>query len=206
MIQGQALPRAFPPTLYAAAYAGGALFSVAIALISYRYLVHAGPVAENVVANPHAPTWLPVHVAAAATALLVGPFQFLKNLRARRPAAHRWLGRLYVLGCTAGGVSGFMLALGSTAGPVATAGFGLLAVAWIATTALALTAALQRRFATHRAWMIRSFALTFAAVTLRLYLPLVFALPVPFLVGYAAISFLCWLPNLAAAEVYLKRA
>jgi len=72
-------------------------------------------------------------------------------------------------------------------------------------TTLALKAALERRFAAHRAWMIRSFALTFAAVTLRLYLPLLLVVPVPFLTGYAAISFLCWVPNLMVAEAFLKR-
>jgi hypothetical protein len=63
---------------------------------------------------------------------------------------------------------------------------------------------MQRRFVEHRAWMIRSFALTFAAVTLRIYLPILEQLPVPFEDGYRAISFLCWVPNLLAAELYLR--
>jgi len=117
MTRSQALPHR--PPLHTLVYGLGTLFSVAVALVSYRYLTHAGPAPANVMANPYTPTWLPVHVAGAATALLVAPFQFLKGLRAKRPAVHRWLGRLYALGCTAGGISGFMLALGSTAGPVA---------------------------------------------------------------------------------------
>jgi len=51
--------------------------------------------------------------------------------------------------------------------------------------------------------MIRSFALTFAAVTLRLYLPISAMLSIPFEEAYRAISFLCWVPNLALAELYL---
>jgi ABC-type spermidine/putrescine transport system permease subunit II len=64
---------------------------------------------------------------------------------------------------------------------------------------------MQRDFAAHRRWMIRSFALTFAAVTLRLYLPLGFLLPVSFDDAYRVISFLCWVPNLLAAEWLLRR-
>ncbi len=52
--------------------------------------------------------------------------------------------------------------------------------------------------------MIRSFALTLAAVTLRLYRPLSSLLPVAYDDAYRAISFLCWVPNLIAAELRLS--
>jgi hypothetical protein len=64
---------------------------------------------------------------------------------------------------------------------------------------------MQRRFVDHRAWMIRSFALTFAAVTLRLYLPLAAVLSLDFVDAYRAISFLAWVPNLVVVELYLRR-
>ena len=65
---------------------------------------------------------------------------------------------------------------------------------------------MDRRFDDHRRWMIRSWALTLAAVTLRLYLPAVMILDWPFLPWYRAIAFLAWVPNLAIAELYLLRA
>ncbi|ADG09451.1 DUF2306 domain-containing protein [Caulobacter segnis] len=182
------------------------LLSLAVALISYRYVLNVGPLAPNVLANLFARPFLVVHVAGAATALLIAPFQVLPGLRARRPALHRVMGRIYVAGCLAGGVGGLALAFGSTAGPIATAGFGLLAVAWIGTTAQAWRMAMARRIAEHRAWMIRSLALTLAAVTLRLYLPLAAVGPIPFVDAYRAISFLCWVPNLLLAEVWLFAA
>ncbi len=73
-------------------------------------------------------------------------------------------------------------------------------------TLLGWRAVLQGRFAVHRRWMIRSWALTLAAVTLRLYLPLVMVLDLPFLPWYRAISFLAWVPNLVVAELWLRRA
>ena len=48
--------------------------------------------------------------------------------------------------------------------------------------------------------MIRSFSLTLAGVTLRLYLPITLLGPVSFSPAYAAIAWLCWLPNLLIAD------
>lgn len=183
-----------------------AFLSVGVAIVSFRYLPRVGPMPADILRNLFARPWLDIHVAGAATALLVGPVQFLPRLRARQRALHRWLGRTYVVACLIGGVGGFFLAFGSTAGPIATAGFGGLAVSWIIANVQAWRMALARRFDLHRAWMIRSFALTFAAVTLRLYLPLVPLFGVPFVEGYRAISFLAWVPNLILAELYLRGA
>ncbi|WP_297515072.1 DUF2306 domain-containing protein [uncultured Caulobacter sp.] len=193
-----------PKILSRAAWGAMTFLSLAVALVSYRYLPRVGPLAPNVMANPFANPFLDLHVAGAATALLVGPFQFLGGLRARRPGLHRALGRLYVAGCLAGGIGGLVLAFGSTAGPVAAAGFGLLGAAWIVTTVQAFRRALARRIAEHRAWMIRSFALTLAAVTLRLYLPAATLAGEHFFEAYRAISFLCWVPNLLLAEAWLR--
>jgi uncharacterized membrane protein YozB (DUF420 family) len=97
-----------------------------------------------------------------------------------------------------------MLAFGATTGPISTAGFGSLAVMWFVCTAQGWIAGRRQRFEEHRAWMIRSYALTLAAVTLRLYLPVVLLSGVDFPFAYRAISFLCWVPNLVLAEVYLR--
>jgi len=47
--------------------------------------------------------------------------------------------------------------------------------------------------------------LTFAAVTLRIYLPLSLAFGVQFATAYPAISWLCWVPNLFVAERFFVR-
>jgi hypothetical protein len=52
--------------------------------------------------------------------------------------------------------------------------------------------------------MIRNFSLTFAAVTLRLYLPASLAAGLPFDTVYPAIAWLCWVPNLVVAEFLLR--
>jgi uncharacterized membrane protein len=90
-------------------------------------------------------------------------------------------------------------------GPVARAGFACLAVAWLASGLLAYRAIRGRDEAAHRRWMIRNFSLTFAAVTLRLWLPAAMAAGVPFATAYPVIAWLCWMPNVAVAEAVWNR-
>lgn len=180
--------------------------SLFIAVGSVRYLVPGAPGgAPPILANAFTPLGvLTVHAGFASLALVLGPIQFLERLRARRPRLHRWMGRTYVLACLVAGAAGLVLAFGAQTGPISTAGFGLLALAWLYSTGKAWTSARGRRFDEHRRWMIRSFALTFAAVTLRLYLPFAFFSPWGYDDTYRAISFLCWVPNLVFAEVFVR--
>ncbi len=145
------------------------------------------------------------HIIASPIALALGVFQFFPGFRARMRGWHRWAGRAYGLAVMIGGGGGFAMALGASGGGVATAGFALLDVIWIAVTARAVWLAVHRRFAAHRAWMIRSFALTFAAVTLRLYLPLFLVAGVSYPAASVWLAWVCWLPNLALAELWLGR-
>lgn len=189
-----------------ASWGVAAVLSIGVALVSYRYLPRIGPMPPDILRNLFSRPWLTLHAGGAATALLVGPIQFLPRLRARVPRLHRWLGRTYVVSCLIGGPAGLILAFGSTAGPIATAGFGSLAVIWTYANVQAWRLAVARRIPEHRAWMIRSFAMTFGAVTLRLYLPLFPLFGVSFLDGYRAASFLSWVPNLILAELYRRGA
>jgi uncharacterized membrane protein len=183
----------------------GAVSSVLIAVISYRYLIPHIPIPPSVGGNLMARPWLWVHAGLASTALITGPWQFIPRLRTRWPRVHRVLGRVYIFSCLVGGVAGLLLASGTTAGPIARAGFGLLAIFWVGINANGFRLALTGRYAEHRQWMIRSFALTFGAVLLRVYLPGAEVMGIPFMPAYRAISWLAWVPNLIVAEIYLRR-
>jgi uncharacterized membrane protein len=146
-----------------------------------------------------------LHIFASSLALLIGPFQFSQRLRAQRPALHRWLGRTYLLvGVGLGGMAGLWMSRHAHGGPVAQIGFASLALAWLYTGVRAYASIRQGDVAAHRQWMVRNMALTLAAVTLRLYLPWVFVFSWPFTSSYAAIAWLCWLPNLVVAQCLLK--
>ncbi len=103
-------------------------------------------------------------------------------------------------------MAGLLIALQAYGGPAARLGFACLSLAWLYTGLRAYRAILARDLAAHRRWMVRNFALTFAAVTLRLWLPASVVSGVPFGLAYAVVAWLCWLPNLAVAEWMLDRA
>ncbi|WP_370120675.1 DUF2306 domain-containing protein [Streptacidiphilus sp. MAP12-33] len=142
---------------------------------------------------------LAVHISGAVVAMATGPWQFSGRLRRRRPRLHRRLGVAYLLGCLVAGIGALLLAPIAYGGPVAGLGFAALAVAWLVTGAIGLRMILRRRVADHRRWMLRSFALTFAAVMLRLMLGVAGALHLDFRASYQAVAWLSWLPNLILA-------
>lgn len=183
-----------------------AFLSAGVAIYSYRYLApHPLMMSDGIAGNLMRKPWLPIHAGLAATALILGPFQFLPSLRMRAPRVHRTIGKIYVAACLVGAPAGLILATHSTAGPIAHWGFGTLSVLWFGATGYAFWLATQGRIAEHRRWMIRSFAMTFAAVTLRLYLPIPpMFLHMSFVEGYRAISWFSWTSNLAVAEIFLN--
>ncbi len=153
------------------------------------------------------PIGLYSHVIASSVALLLGPFQFLPRLRQKKYLKlHRWMGRLYLgVGILIGGISGLYMSLFAHGGLINALGFGTLAILWLATGAMAYVTIRRGDIETHRRWMSRNFALTFAAVTLRLWLPLLAVAFQDFDKGYQMVSWLAWVPNLLIAEWILRR-
>ncbi|WP_400994720.1 DUF2306 domain-containing protein [Agromyces sp. GXQ0307] len=160
-----------------------------------------------------------VHIVAGGVALVASPFQFWRGLRDRAPRVHRWTGRVALAAIGVAGLAGLALAPFSAAGLVGTFGFAALAALWVLSGWRGYRAIRRGDVPSHRAWMMRTFALTYAAVTLRLWLPLLMFAQVPFALAatgtfdadaafvnaYAAVPFLCWLPNLLVAEWLIRR-
>lgn len=153
------------------------------------------------------PWYAYAHFLGSGTALLVGGFQFSGRLRRGWPALHRWLGRVYLLGCLAGGLGGLGLSTISFGGAPTHVAFALLAVLWLFTGTQAWLAIRRGDVTSHRRWMIRSFALTFAAVTLRIQLGLLLEVAGwGFEETYVTVAWLSWVPNLIVAEWFLLGA
>jgi uncharacterized membrane protein len=145
------------------------------------------------------------HITGGSVALLLGPWQFSTKLRERALNLHRWLGRIYLAAVVLGSLAGFTLAFFSEEGPPTHFGFGALAVLWFATGLTAYRRILRGNIESHRQWMVRNYALTLAAVTLRNELPLMLVARVQFSHAYVIVSWLCWVPNLLVAEWLLRR-
>lgn len=146
------------------------------------------------------------HIIFGGIALLVGWAQFSKKWRFKYLKTHRNLGKVYILSVLLSGLAGLYIAFHANGGLVSKFGFGMLAFLWLLTTSMAYTSVRKKRIVTHKKWMVRSYALCFAAVTLRLLLPSLPAiLQIGFDEAYVIISWLCWVPNLIVAEVLIRR-
>jgi hypothetical protein len=159
-------------------------------------------VAERRAAMPWA---VIAHIAGGLGALAIGPWQLNSRLRNKALPWHRWMGRAYVVLVVTGALGALAMAPGSQEGWVTHIGFGLLGVLWLGTTLMAYRRIRARDRDGHEAWMIRSFSLTLAAVTLRIWLPLGVAAGMSFADAYRAVSWVCWVPNLLVAEWLLLR-
>ena len=152
------------------------------------------------------PWYARAHFLGGGVALLIGGFQFSGWLRRRRPLLHRWIGRVYLAGIAIGGLGGLGVATISHGGPPTHVGFGLLAVLWLVSGTAAYRAIRAGDIAAHRIWMVRNFALTFGAVTLRIELGLFTGLfGWGFDDAYITVAWFAWVPNLIVAEWWILR-
>lgn len=146
------------------------------------------------------------HVTFGGLALLTGWSQFNTRIRERRIRLHRNLGKIYILSVLFSSLAGLIIAFHAHGGLISSLGFGLLSLCWLYSDIRAYVAIRKLDIDTHRAWMIRNYAMTFAAVTLRIYLPLSsMVLHLDFTTAYRAIAWLCWVPNLLIAERIIAR-
>jgi uncharacterized membrane protein len=114
------------------------------------------------------PTPVVVHVVAVTLFALLGAFQFSTRLRRRHLNWHRRSGRLLVVAGLAVAGSGLWMTLfypGAPGGTLLWAVRLLVGSAMAASIVLAFTAIRRRDIPTHRAWMIRAYALAAGAGT-----------------------------------------
>ena len=152
-----------------------------------------------------------VHVFTSMFALLAGFTQFSKWLLKNKPRLHRAFGYMYVIDVLmVTGPAGLLMSFYANGGISSRIAFVTLSVLWISFTAIALYKAVKKDFKAHRIFMIRSFALTLSAVTLRIWKVLLAnytdVLPMD---RYRIIAWLGWTLNLIVAELiiyyYIKK-
>jgi hypothetical protein len=181
-----------------------ALLALLVALFSFRFLSFNPNLLQeylrpNLLNNP-VPFYL--HVTFAPIALVIGVWQFIPITR--RSVWHRWEGRVYVACVLIASLSGFVVAFTTAAGMAAGLGFAILAALWFGSTAIAYSKVRTGRYAEHRRWMIRSYALTCAAITLRLIVPVGIAAKLDFATAYLVAAWGCWIINVAIAELIVR--
>ena len=147
-----------------------------------------------------------IHIIFGGIALLIGWTQFSARLRQRYVNIHRLVGKIYVIAVTLSSVAGLYIAFFATGGLVCVLGFGALAILWLISNVKAYSTIRQGQICLHQNWMICNYALTFAAVTLRIWLPLLSAFVFhDFIPAYRVVSWLSWVPNLIVALIIINK-
>lgn len=148
-----------------------------------------------------------LHVIFSVFSMLAGFTQFSSHIINRHRKIHRIFGYIYVVDilCLAG-PSGLVMSFYANGTIISKTSFVLLSFLWIYTTVMALTSVIKKDFQSHEKWMIRSFALTLSAISLRL---MAFIMPkflhLPAHDAYALIAWLSWTLNLLIAELIIYR-
>jgi len=146
-----------------------------------------------------------VHIMLGGIALLIGWFQFNAKLRNRNLVRHRLIGKVYVACALVSAIAGVGIGFYATGGFLNSLGFIGLGVTWFFTTLMALLLIRRGDIDRHQKFMIYSYAACFAAVTLRIWLPILVAVFGNFETAYAIVAWLCWVPNILVAYLITAR-
>ena len=147
-----------------------------------------------------------IHIFLSLFLLAAGLLQFSSRLIRHFPAFHRWIGRVYMfLVLCFSAPAALYMSFYANGGWTAKASFILLSILWWWTAFYAYQAILRKNTTAHRHWMLRHYALTLSAVTLRLVQFGFAAFTLYDLeTTYAYIAAPSWLFNLLCAEFWIK--
>ena len=189
-----------------------AYFSYLLLLISLQYIPFSKDVAFlniklNEVLLPFYIPFFKAHVFTSFFLLIAGFTQFSKWIRTRYRQLHRWMGWSYItILLLFSAPSGLVLGWHANGGWSSQLAFLLLGVLWIYTTTQALRYALKKDWRRHRNFMIRSYALTLSAISLRLFKWVIVGIwhPLP-MDTYRIVAWLGWVVNIMIAEWIIYR-
>ena len=150
-----------------------------------------------------------LHIFSSFFVLIAGATQFSKTILLQYPVLHRKIGQIYVfLILTVSGPGALWMSFFANGTVYAAIGFTLLTLTWLVFTYLGYQTARQRNFVQHGNWMMRSYALTFSAITLRIYQYMLSFVsgsnPLSPAETYAVLAYLSWIPNLLLVELLIR--
>ena len=148
-----------------------------------------------------------IHVFTSPVVIISGLFQFNRWILKNHARIHRISGYAYILTVIfITGPAAFIMSLWANGGRIAQLSFVLLSILWILYTFLAYQHVKKGSIDRHAKWMLRSYALTLSAVTLRFYAYLfdVFNLDLGPKETYILLAYIAWIPNLLIAEILIK--
>jgi len=145
------------------------------------------------------------HIILGGIALLIGWSQFSSKIRTRNTSLHRRLGKTYVIAVILSAVAAIYIGFFASGGIVSALGFICLGIVWLSITTVAYLSIRKGQILKHQKMMTYSYAACFAAVTLRIWLPLLISYFGDFITAYRIVAWLCWVPNLIVAYFITRR-
>ncbi|MEO1487749.1 MAG: DUF2306 domain-containing protein, partial [Bacteroidota bacterium] len=137
--------------------------------------------------------------------LIFGTTQFSKYIRNKLTKLHKTFGKLYVFFILfIAAPTGFIMALHANGGIISKVSFSIQALLWFWFTYNAFKFAKNKEWVNHQKFMLRSYALTLSAISLRLFKWLIVStIELPPMDTYKIVSWLGWIFNLTLVEIYL---
>lgn len=145
------------------------------------------------------------HIISGGLALLIGWIQFSSKMRSRNILLHKRVGKLYLIAVFLSSIAGIYIGFYATGGIISSLGFISLGIIWFCTTLMAYLHIRNKQIEKHQKMMIYSYAACFAAVTLRIWLPILIMIFGDFNKAYVIVAWLCWVPNLLVAKLITSR-
>ena len=145
------------------------------------------------------------HIIFGGIALLIGWTQFSARIRSNNLNIHKQIGKIYLIAVILSSIAGIYIGFFATGGLISSLGFISLGIIWFYTTLKAYLYIKHKQIVQHQRMMIYSYAACFAAVTLRLWLPLLTMLYGDFVKAYLIVAWLCWIPNMIVANIIAKK-
>ena len=154
------------------------------------------------------PVFVRIHIVLAVVTLIAGPLGFVKRFRVRRAGLHRTPHSATVPeggAVTLNVLVALYLAFYATGGWIGTTGFLLLNAVWLYTTMMAYRTIRRKQVEEHRRWMVRSYSVTLANLTLNVMLTIMnTGVGLEYVTAYLIALWTCWLINMGVAEVLMK--
>jgi uncharacterized membrane protein len=157
-----------------------------------------------------APLAVFVHILSASLFCILGALQFSSRLRQRSPKWHRVSGRMVVASGILAGLSGLWMTVTFPIPPELQGGLlyavrVFVSLAMLTSIFMAVAAVTGGDIATHRAWMIRAYALgQGAGMQVVVLLPWMLAIGKPTVFQRDVLMSLAWVINLLVAELVIQ--
>jgi hypothetical protein len=184
----------------------GVMISKILPYLQFQYAYSfLGTKSDAILHKTHYQWAFYIHIVSSAFVIVAGIFQFSTQLFRWRPTWHKVLGKIYVAGILLfAAPSGMIIGVYANGGLSGKVGFVLQSITWWVLTYWAWDAIMQRKQLQHIQMMLRSYALTLAAMSLRTqsFLMFYFFETKPF-ETYQTVTWLSWVGNLLFVELLI---